>query len=201
MWAVGSMFSGGVRVVLCFLGVVVLHLQQDCSARRPYVGKRKHCSSTPHSHHSSVKFSSAPQIPLLETSAQRLPRARQIISSVACGLQHMHSKGVVHEDIKPENILLRRQGSNEVLISDFGISARWDKVAKQKNIAGSPTWMAPEAYGRDDTEKTFRVHTQFSPFSPRSIIVCSCDVVGHGIVPFGGLKKVFSESGRRGHGT
>jgi len=47
-------------------------------------------------------------------------RATEIASQVARGLQHAHNNGVVHRDIKPQNILLTDDGT--VKVSDFGIA-------------------------------------------------------------------------------
>ena len=47
-------------------------------------------------------------------------RAVEIASQVARGLQHAHNNGVVHRDIKPQNILLTDDGT--VKVSDFGIA-------------------------------------------------------------------------------
>jgi len=74
----------------------------------------------------------------------RLPADKAIeISRKACaGLSAAHSKGVIHRDLKPHNIMLDRHG--EVLICDFGLAA----VATELNAAeirqGTPAYMAPE---------------------------------------------------------
>lgn len=74
----------------------------------------------------------------------RLPCDKAIeISRKACaGLAAAHSKGVIHRDLKPHNIMLDRNG--EVLICDFGLAA----VASELNAAeirqGTPAYMAPE---------------------------------------------------------
>lgn len=74
----------------------------------------------------------------------RLPCDKAIeLSRKACaGLAAAHSKGVIHRDLKPHNIMLDRHG--ELLICDFGLAA----VASELNAAeirqGTPAYMAPE---------------------------------------------------------
>ncbi len=46
--------------------------------------------------------------------------ARQYIAEVVIGLQHLHSKGVVHRDLKPDNLLIDQKG--HLKLTDFGLS-------------------------------------------------------------------------------
>eukprot|EP00727_Mastigamoeba_balamuthi_P006076 m51a1_g2088 putative ca2+ calmodulin-dependent protein kinase ii (744) ;mRNA; r:1518420-1521701 len=62
---------------------------------------------------------------------------RQILSAV----EFMHSKGVVHRDLKLENLLLSKD--DKVKVSDFGFSVRVSGI-EMKSMAGTPSYMAPE---------------------------------------------------------
>ena len=71
-------------------------------------------------------------------------RAVEIISAILSGLYHAHDKGVVHRDIKPDNIQLTSDGG--VKITDFGIA----RLTFQPNLTmdgqvfGTPSYMSPE---------------------------------------------------------
>lgn len=63
------------------------------------------------------------------------------------GLQYMHSKGVVHCDIKPENVLLEsRKFPLHAGIGDFGVSEFLgaDGYAESQRLLGTMRYMAPE---------------------------------------------------------
>ncbi|BAU13262.1 serine/threonine protein kinase [Leptolyngbya sp. NIES-3755] len=72
----------------------------------------------------------------------------ELICDVLAGLEHAHSQGVVHCDIKPENILLSLSPEGWIAkISDFGISRlSQDVLPEPANLTGSPAYMAPERF-------------------------------------------------------
>ncbi len=68
----------------------------------------------------------------------------QICQDVAKGLHIMHEAGFVHSDVKPNNIMLRKDGV--VKIIDFGQSCRNNTV--KERIQGTPDFIAPEQVKR-----------------------------------------------------
>jgi len=74
----------------------------------------------------------------------RLPgdKALEIARKICAGLHAAHEKGVIHRDLKPQNIMLNRRG--EVLIMDFGLAAATDQILGAEAKSGTPAYMAPE---------------------------------------------------------
>jgi WD40 repeat protein/tRNA A-37 threonylcarbamoyl transferase component Bud32 len=62
----------------------------------------------------------------------------------ASALQYAHNEKLIHRDVKPENMLLDKQGS--ILLSDFGLAtiAQSSRTQTRRDIAGTVTYMAPE---------------------------------------------------------
>ncbi len=69
-----------------------------------------------------------------------------VIWQIACGLRDIHDAGVIHRDIKPNNIRLDKEGV--VKIIDFGLARSRDE-AKTRGVVGTPVFMAPELWGSD----------------------------------------------------
>jgi len=75
------------------------------------------------------------------------PIALQIIREVAAGLAHAHAAGILHRDVKPENILIFRD--RHAALCDFGVSRFAKGASATYTEAGTLGYMAPEqAYGR-----------------------------------------------------
>ena len=77
---------------------------------------------------------------------QPLDEVRRILTEVADALAYAHLRGVIHRDIKPDNILLDRQ-TGRAMVTDFGIA--WATEAGARLTAtgiavGTPTYMSPE---------------------------------------------------------
>jgi serine/threonine-protein kinase len=79
---------------------------------------------------------------LEERGALPLGRALELGTSVLAGLEHAHSLGILHLDLKPGNLWLLRAGGLKIL--DFGIGA--NNRSDPSVPAGTPAYMAPEQW-------------------------------------------------------
>jgi len=73
-------------------------------------------------------------------------RALHLLAQVASALDHVHARGIVHRDVKPENILIEgMSGAEHAWLADFGL-ARYFDADRHVVIGGSGTspYMAPE---------------------------------------------------------
>ena len=69
----------------------------------------------------------------------------RIIRSLADALDHTHSKGILHRDIKPGNILIEHS-TNRVVLTDFGLAKGNNDITLTASgyAVGTPAYMAPE---------------------------------------------------------
>ena len=93
--------------------------------------------------------------------AEKLPPARayEIFLKVCAALGHAHSRGIVHRDVKPSNILIARDGT--VKLADFGLAKHLadehtnygiGSLTQTRDTFGTPYYIAPEALrGRSDS--------------------------------------------------
>jgi len=75
----------------------------------------------------------------------RHPEVAALVALEVCGaLAHAHSVGVLHRDVKPENVMVRKDGLLKLM--DFGIAQVLDlqRMTVTGQLLGSPAYMAPE---------------------------------------------------------
>ena len=70
--------------------------------------------------------------------------AALIVLEVGDALAHAHSLGIIHRDVKPENVMVRKDGA--IKLMDFGVAQVVDleRMTVTGQILGSPAYMAPE---------------------------------------------------------
>lgn len=86
---------------------------------------------------------------LLEQGRFQLNMALEVVYQVCGALTEPHAKGVIHRDLKPDNIVLLpvSDGTLQVKVLDFGIARtleRETQLTKTGMICGTPAYMAPE---------------------------------------------------------
>lgn len=92
--------------------------------------------------------------PLSRIMTMPLPpeRVTILVAQLLRGLEHAHAMGLVHRDLKPDNILVEwRNGRDHARIIDFGIAiAKFgsedsiERITEAGLVVGTPTYMAPE---------------------------------------------------------
>jgi serine/threonine protein kinase len=84
------------------------------------------------------------QLPLLPQDVA------DIISQVADALQHAHTQGIVHQDVKPSNLLVQGEAHQinqlHLQLADFGVAKLLATTSENQEIRGTPLYMAPEQW-------------------------------------------------------
>ena len=75
------------------------------------------------------------KLPLL-----RMAKLLRVFERIADALTHMHKQGVLHADLKPNNLILGR--GTRVKVIDYGLA--WIKGEPKNRVQGTPEYMAPE---------------------------------------------------------
>jgi len=92
----------------------------------------------------SMEYVDGEDLASLLTRIGRLPasKALETARKLCSGLAAAHDRGVIHRDLKPQNIMMNKRG--EVVIMDFGLAAIADQLSGPEVRNGTPAYMAPE---------------------------------------------------------
>jgi tetratricopeptide (TPR) repeat protein len=85
---------------------------------------------------------------VLSPDGVSVPEAVRIVRDVAMGLADAHNLGITHRDVKPANIMRRRQGG-QAKLTDFGLAISPGTV-RIGSVAGTYSYMSPEQLRRDE---------------------------------------------------
>ena len=106
------------------------------------------CNDPMHGYLVIMQYVPGPMLREVLTKPLPIKRAVEIAIRISGGLIHAHSRGVVHRDIKPTNILMSNEG--EPLIADFGLA--FAPNAHSDPEGGTPRYMSPEQI-RNETKR------------------------------------------------
>jgi calcium-dependent protein kinase len=78
----------------------------------------------------------------------------RLVKQMLCAVRYIHSKGIVHRDLKLENFLFSNTSSeSELKMIDFGLSKHFDRGEVHKEAVGTPYTVAPEVIKGSYDEK------------------------------------------------
>ncbi|KAI1707127.1 protein kinase domain-containing protein [Ditylenchus destructor] len=114
--------------------------------------------------------------------------AKFLIMQILAALQYLHSCGIAHCDLKPENVLLSDASDfPQTKICDFGYSCYIEDLCFKRKVIGTMQYLAPEVLGRKKYNKSIDIW---------SIGVTSYVIVS-GYFPFGEKEKITEQVLRR----
>ena len=94
---------------------------------------------------------------IIEKGSYTEKDAAEVVKQILSAVGYMHSKGVVHRDLKAENLLFRTNESNsKIMISDFGLSTM-QNIDSMQSTCGTLGYVAPEVLSKKPYGKSVDV--------------------------------------------
>lgn len=90
----------------------------------------------------------APLSEYIENMSLSVSGAVNIVIGIAEAMAGCKDKGIVHLDIRPQNIFIRKDG--QVLLGDFGSAMFLNELSGNDRMRGTPAYMAPEVYRKNE---------------------------------------------------
>jgi tetratricopeptide (TPR) repeat protein len=129
-----------------FLDRFFHEIRIQISLKHPNIVELLDCSPTPEQAYIVMEYVDGGELNALRKQSGRFPWeiALFVTREALAGLAAAHMKGVIHRDIKPQNIMWTREGC--VKIGDFGIShaAHLTRLTHTGTVVGTPAHMSPE---------------------------------------------------------
>jgi hypothetical protein len=96
-------------------------------------------------HYMAMEYLARGPVLTKDGMSRPVPFVLRVMREIATALNYAHEKGFIHRDVKPDNILLRDDGSSA--LTDFGIARTNDaagRMTKTGAVVGTPHYMSPE---------------------------------------------------------
>lgn len=87
---------------------------------------------------------------VMEVEKYRAPDARKVIFGVCGALTVLHDRGIVHRDVKPENVMVEKSG--RIVLTDFNASRIESDASKDTVIMGTVGYASPEQLGLSQSD-------------------------------------------------
>ena len=87
---------------------------------------------------------------VMQTGKYRYWGARKVLSEICNALSVLHSRNIVHRDVKPENVMIEKTG--RVVLIDFNASRKESTTGKDTVIMGTVGYASPEQLGLSQTD-------------------------------------------------
>jgi serine/threonine protein kinase len=146
------------------LKVLAPHLLDDSTARTRFQREIKHAVAIEHPHvvpvydagveegyfYLAMRYVRGPDLWHIVAEEGPLAEARalRLIGQVASALSAVHEQGIVHRDVKPQNVLVWNSGAldEHAFLTDFGVARALGEVLRltRAGALGTPGYMAPE---------------------------------------------------------
>jgi hypothetical protein len=166
-----------------FLDRFFHEIRIQMSLKHPNIVELVDCSPTPELAYIVMEYVDGGELHGLRRKSGRFPWeiALFVTQEALAGLSAAHAKGVIHRDIKPQNIMWTLEGC--VKIGDFGIShaAHLTRLTQTGTVVGTPAHMSPEqARGEELDARTdlfsmgtvlYELLCGYNPFTADSIAV------------------------------
>jgi len=90
---------------------------------------------------------------IVEIGAYSEQIAKDLVRQIIQGVKYLHSLNIAHRDLKPTNLLLKSNDTNEIKIADFGLSKILGPDSMMQTACGTPIYVAPEVLKGEGYDK------------------------------------------------
>lgn len=87
---------------------------------------------------------------VMQTGKYHYRGVKKVLSGICNGLAVLHDRGIVHRDVKPENVMVDKNG--RVVLIDFNASRKESQAGKDTVIMGTVGYASPEQLGLSQTD-------------------------------------------------